>query len=101
MLSLHGGEYLRGSQLDVLDNGIQSFVVPSKHSLISVHVLPVVSHISMYSFYKHILGVPVVYQDIEAVDPDFFRSLKYIVENNIGTNVYGGKSTETWTQKLF
>ena len=36
------------------------------------------------SFYKHILGIPVVYQDIEAVDPDFFKGLKYIVENNIG-----------------
>ncbi|KAK7275857.1 hypothetical protein RIF29_16983 [Crotalaria pallida] len=35
------------------------------------------------SFYKHILGVKVTYHDIEAIDPDYFRNLKWMLENDI------------------
>lgn len=32
------------------------------------------------SFYKHILGVKVTYHDIEAVDPDYYKNLKWMLE---------------------
>lgn len=32
------------------------------------------------SFYKHLLGVPVDYHDIEALEPDYYKSLKQILE---------------------
>lgn len=32
------------------------------------------------SFYKHILGVKVTYHDIEAVDPDYYKNLKWLLE---------------------
>ncbi|KAL9235242.1 hypothetical protein vseg_010019 [Gypsophila vaccaria] len=35
------------------------------------------------SFYKHILGVKVTYHDIEAVDPDYYKNLKWMLENNV------------------
>ena len=35
------------------------------------------------SFYKHLLGRPVDYRDMEALDPDFYKSLLWIVENDI------------------
>ncbi|KAK7301089.1 hypothetical protein RJT34_11949 [Clitoria ternatea] len=35
------------------------------------------------SFYKHILGVKVTYHDIEAIDPGYFRNLKWMLENDI------------------
>ncbi|XWS21383.1 hypothetical protein CRYUN_Cryun30bG0050800 [Craigia yunnanensis] len=35
------------------------------------------------SFYKHILGVKVTYHDIEAIDPDYFKNLKWMLENGI------------------
>ncbi|XP_058080803.1 E3 ubiquitin-protein ligase UPL2-like isoform X2 [Magnolia sinica] len=35
------------------------------------------------SFYKHILGVKVTYHDIEAIDPDFFKNLKWMLEHDI------------------
>ncbi|XXG55804.1 hypothetical protein AAC387_Pa03g3392 [Persea americana] len=35
------------------------------------------------SFYKHILGVKVTYHDIEAIDPHYFKNLKWMLENNI------------------
>ncbi|OVA07229.1 Ubiquitin-associated domain/translation elongation factor EF-Ts [Macleaya cordata] len=35
------------------------------------------------SFYKHILGVKVTYHDIEAVDPDYFKNLKWMLENDV------------------
>ncbi|KAK7385406.1 hypothetical protein VNO78_31123 [Psophocarpus tetragonolobus] len=35
------------------------------------------------SFYKHILGVKVTYHDIEAIDPSYFRNLKWMLENDI------------------
>ncbi|THU49759.1 hypothetical protein C4D60_Mb06t12920 [Musa balbisiana] len=35
------------------------------------------------SFYKHILDVKVTYHDIEAVDPDYYKNLKWMLENDI------------------
>ncbi|XP_010277573.1 PREDICTED: E3 ubiquitin-protein ligase UPL2-like isoform X2 [Nelumbo nucifera] len=35
------------------------------------------------SFYKHILGVKVSYHDIEAIDPAYFKNLKWMLENDI------------------
>ncbi|KAK9785185.1 hypothetical protein WJX73_010540, partial [Symbiochloris irregularis] len=35
------------------------------------------------SFYKHMLGQPLTYQDIEAVDPDFYKNLRWMLENDI------------------
>lgn len=32
------------------------------------------------SFYKHILGVKVTYHDIEAIDPGYFKNLKWMLE---------------------
>ena len=38
------------------------------------------------SFYKHMLGEPLTPEDIEAVDPDYYKNLKWMLENDI-TNV--------------
>ncbi|KAL5205547.1 hypothetical protein ABZP36_033756 [Zizania latifolia] len=35
------------------------------------------------SFYKHILGVNVTYHDIEAIDPDYYKNLKWMLENDV------------------
>ncbi|KAL7249065.1 hypothetical protein ACSBR1_011264 [Camellia fascicularis] len=35
------------------------------------------------SFYKHILGVKVTYYDIEAIDPDYYKNLKWMLENDV------------------
>lgn len=35
------------------------------------------------SFYKHILGIPVKYTDMESEDYSFYRGLVYLMENNI------------------
>ncbi|XP_010552364.1 PREDICTED: E3 ubiquitin-protein ligase UPL1-like isoform X2 [Tarenaya hassleriana] len=35
------------------------------------------------SFYKHILGVKVTYHDIEAVDPDYYKNLKWLLQNDV------------------
>ncbi|KAJ6822557.1 E3 ubiquitin-protein ligase UPL1-like [Iris pallida] len=35
------------------------------------------------SFYKHILGVKVTYHDIEAIDPDYYKNLKWMLQNDI------------------
>jgi E3 ubiquitin-protein ligase HUWE1 len=35
------------------------------------------------SFYKHMLGVKVTHHDIEAIDPDYFKNLKWMLENDI------------------
>ena len=37
------------------------------------------------SFYKHILGHPIVFTDIEAIDPEYYKNLKWILENDIDT----------------
>lgn len=35
------------------------------------------------SFYKHILGKAVDYRDLEAVDPEYFKSLEWMLHNDI------------------
>jgi E3 ubiquitin-protein ligase HUWE1 len=35
------------------------------------------------SFYKHMLGIPVTVQDMEGVDPEYFKNLKQILEHNL------------------
>jgi len=35
------------------------------------------------AFYKHLLGIPVGLSDLESVDPDHHRSLKWMLENDI------------------
>lgn len=35
------------------------------------------------SFYKHMLGQPLTYEDIEGVDPEYYKNLKWMLENDI------------------
>ncbi|XP_074043351.1 E3 ubiquitin-protein ligase HACE1 isoform X4 [Macrotis lagotis] len=35
------------------------------------------------SFYKHILGVPVNYQDVASIDPEYAKNLQWILDNDI------------------
>jgi E3 ubiquitin-protein ligase HUWE1 len=35
------------------------------------------------SFYKHILNIDVDYKDIEAIDPEYFKSIEWILHNDI------------------
>lgn len=35
------------------------------------------------SFYKHIIGMPISFEDVEAVEPDYYRNLKWMLENDI------------------
>ncbi|PRP86944.1 ubiquitin-protein ligase, UPL1 [Planoprotostelium fungivorum] len=35
------------------------------------------------SFYKHILGAPITFQDMEAIDPEYYRNLAWILDNDI------------------
>nr|XP_023662050.1 E3 ubiquitin-protein ligase HACE1 isoform X1 [Paramormyrops kingsleyae] len=35
------------------------------------------------SFYKHILGVPVSYQDVASIDPEYAKNLQWILDNDI------------------
>ncbi|KAF8929383.1 hypothetical protein BGZ58_008999, partial [Dissophora ornata] len=47
------------------------------------------------SFYKHILGRPVDYRDVEAVDPEYYKSLVWMLENDITDIVEETFSMET------
>lgn len=35
------------------------------------------------SFYKHILGKPVSYEDVESINPQYHKSLQWILDNDI------------------
>ncbi|EIE20172.1 HECT-domain-containing protein [Coccomyxa subellipsoidea C-169] len=35
------------------------------------------------SFYKHMLGQPLTYQDIEGVDPEYFKNLTWLLEHDM------------------
>lgn len=43
------------------------------------------------SFYKHMLNQPLTYQDLEAVDLDFYKQMKWILENDV-TDVLMGQT---------
>ncbi len=38
------------------------------------------------SFYKHMLGIPLSYKDMEGTDPEFYNNLKWVYENDIEEN---------------
>ncbi|KAF9587900.1 hypothetical protein IFM89_006154 [Coptis chinensis] len=44
------------------------------------------------SFYKHILGAKVTYHDIEAVDPDYYKNLKWMLEVTDYELIPGGRN---------
>lgn len=50
------------------------------------------------SFYKHILGLPIRYTDIEGIDPELFQSLKSILETPNADDLY---LNFTWTVNEF
>ncbi|XP_062098638.1 E3 ubiquitin-protein ligase UPL2-like [Humulus lupulus] len=52
------------------------------------------------SFYKHILGVKVTYHDIEAIDPDYFKNLKWMLENDISDDLNLTFSIDADEEKL-
>ena len=35
------------------------------------------------AFYKHILGKNLSYHDFEDIDPDYYKSLKWIIQNGV------------------
>jgi hypothetical protein len=35
------------------------------------------------SFYKHILGLKIQLEDMQSIDPDFYRNLQYLLDNDI------------------
>ncbi len=35
------------------------------------------------TFYKHMLGLQLTYEDIEAVDPGYYKNLRWMLENDI------------------
>jgi E3 ubiquitin-protein ligase HUWE1 len=51
------------------------------------------------SFYKHVLGNPVEYNDIEAIEPDYYKSLKQILEmplDELGLELTFSADTQTF-----
>lgn len=55
-------------------------------------------HLECYftrSFYKHILGIAIKYQDIESIDPDYYKNLKWMLDNDID-----GVLDYTFTQEV-
>jgi hypothetical protein len=55
---------------------IRIFLTPSPPLSPSFHILP---SLPLRSFYKHVLGNPVDYTDLEAIEPEIFKSLKQIL----------------------
>lgn len=51
------------------------------------HPFPSHTHLllstSLRSFYKHVLGNPVDYLDLEAIEPEIFKSLKQILNMSL------------------
>lgn len=35
------------------------------------------------SFYKHMLNLELTYEDLEAVDPDYYKQMKWTLQNDI------------------
>jgi hypothetical protein len=35
------------------------------------------------SFYKHITGTSLTYDDFEDIDPDYYKNLRWILDNDI------------------
>ena len=40
------------------------------------------------AFYKHILGIPLTFDDYESFDPDIYSSFKWYLENDLSKEEY-------------
>lgn len=47
------------------------------------------------SFYKHILGIPCNYHDLEAMDPSLYKNLRWILDNDVNDVIFQNFEAET------
>ena len=52
----------------------------NKINIFSVLLLHTLSLRTPRSFYKHLLGMPVDFLDIEATEPDYYKTLRQVLE---------------------
>lgn len=53
------------------------------------------------SFYKHILGIPVNYADVESIDPEYSKNLQWLLDNsidNLGLDITFAVETDVFGQ---
>jgi E3 ubiquitin-protein ligase HUWE1 len=50
------------------------------------------------SFYKHVLGLPIEFSDIESTEPDYYKSLKLMLENPL--DMLGMSGSMTFTAEI-
>jgi hypothetical protein len=52
------------------------------------------------SFYKHVLGMPVDFSDIEATEPDYYKSLKMMLDHPLESLGFCGLTFTAEIQKF-
>lgn len=81
--SADSSTYQPSANSSINDNHLNYFRVIGRvvgKAICDGHVLDV--HFSR-AVYKHMLGLPLGVEDLEAADPEFFRSIKFLLDNEI------------------
>ncbi|XP_066926348.1 E3 ubiquitin-protein ligase HACE1-like [Clytia hemisphaerica] len=82
-LSADGSTFQPNSSSSVNPDHLNYFLFAGKIMGLALYHKQLITAYFTRSFYKHILGIPVNYKDVESIDPVFSQSLQTILDNDI------------------
>jgi len=84
-LSADGSTFQPNSNSAVNPDHLNYFLFAGKMMGVAMFHKKLISASFTRSFYKHILGIPVSYQDVASMDPEYAKNLQWILDNDISS----------------
>jgi E3 ubiquitin-protein ligase HACE1 len=81
--SADGATFQPNSHSDINPDHLSYFRFAGRMMGLAVFHRQLLSVYFTRSFYKHILGIPVSYRDVESIDPEYASNLQWLLDNEI------------------
>ncbi|XP_019853444.1 PREDICTED: E3 ubiquitin-protein ligase HACE1-like [Amphimedon queenslandica] len=81
--SADGATFQPNSHSDVNPDHLSYFKFAGRTMSLALYHRQLLNVYFTRSFYKHILGIPVSYRDVESIDPEYAKNLQWLLDNKI------------------
>jgi E3 ubiquitin-protein ligase HACE1 len=81
--SADGATFQPNSHSDINPDHLSYFRFAGRMMALAVYHRQLLSVYFTRSFYKHIIGIPVSYRDVESIDPEYANNLQWLLDNEI------------------
>ncbi|XP_065916670.1 E3 ubiquitin-protein ligase HACE1-like isoform X2 [Dysidea avara] len=81
--SADGATFQPNSNSDINPDHLSYFNFSGRMMALAIYHQHLLSVYFTRSFYKHILGIPVSYRDVESIDPEFAKNLQWTLDHEI------------------